>query len=107
MGPSSTPWSGLTALWEKTASIREKNEQPVYEIDLACGKPRVFATGLRNPNGMTWRSETGMLWTVVNERDELGSDLVPDYRGCLGCCLRLNFGYHNRCCVSPIQTMGL
>jgi glucose/arabinose dehydrogenase len=40
---------------------------------------RVLASGLRNPNGMAWEPETGVLWTVVNERDELGSDLVPDY----------------------------
>ena len=39
----------------------------------------MFASGLRNPNGMDWQPETGALWTVVNERDELGSDLVPDY----------------------------
>jgi glucose/arabinose dehydrogenase len=39
----------------------------------------VFASGLRNPNGMDWNPATGALWTVVNERDELGSDLVPDY----------------------------
>ena len=39
----------------------------------------LFATGLRNPNGMAWEPQTGALWTVVNERDELGNDLVPDY----------------------------
>jgi glucose/arabinose dehydrogenase len=39
----------------------------------------VFASGLRNPNGLSWQPQTGALWTVVNERDELGSDLVPDY----------------------------
>jgi glucose/arabinose dehydrogenase len=39
----------------------------------------MFASGLRNPNGMAWQPQTGVLWTVVNERDELGSDLVPDY----------------------------
>ena len=39
----------------------------------------MFASGLRNPNGMGWQPQTGALWTVVNERDELGSDLVPDY----------------------------
>ena len=39
----------------------------------------MFASGLRNPNGMAWQPETGVLWTVVNERDEFGSDLVPDY----------------------------
>jgi glucose/arabinose dehydrogenase len=40
---------------------------------------RVFASGLRNPNGMAWEPKTGALWTVVNERDEIGNDLVPDY----------------------------
>ena len=44
-----------------------------------AARSRVFATGLRNPNGMAWEPQTGALWTVVNERDELGSDLVPDY----------------------------
>ena len=39
----------------------------------------MFATGLRNPNGMAWEPSSGALWIVVNERDELGSDLVPDY----------------------------
>ena len=43
------------------------------------GEQRIFASGLRNPNGMRWEPETGALWTAVNERDELGSDLVPDY----------------------------
>ena len=51
----------------------------ILEIDPASGTQRVFATGLRNPNGLAWQPETGALWTVVNERDELGSDLVPDY----------------------------
>lgn len=51
----------------------------ILEIDLASGDKRVFASGLRNPNGMAWHPLTGQLWTVVNERDELGSDLVPDY----------------------------
>ena len=55
----------------------EKDRAAIHEIDLATGKQRVFASGLRNPNGMAWRGDT--LWTVVNERDELGSDLVPDY----------------------------
>ncbi|MFZ3324829.1 MAG: PQQ-dependent sugar dehydrogenase [Methylocella sp.] len=49
------------------------------EVDPATGQTRVFASGLRNPNGMAWEPDTGVLWTVVNERDELGSDLVPDY----------------------------
>jgi glucose/arabinose dehydrogenase len=57
----------------------EVNRAAILEIDRASGKWRVFAPGLRNPNGMDWQPQTGALWTVVNERDELGSDLVPDY----------------------------
>lgn len=56
---------------------REYQRAAVLEVDLATRKVRVFASGLRNPNGMGWQGDT--LWTVVNERDELGSDLVPDY----------------------------
>jgi glucose/arabinose dehydrogenase len=58
---------------------KEENRAAILEIDPATGTSRVFASGLRNPNGMAWQPETGVLWTVVNERDELGSDLVPDY----------------------------
>jgi glucose/arabinose dehydrogenase len=58
---------------------REYQRACILEIDLATRKTRVFASGLRNPNGLAWQKETGALWTVVNERDELGSDLVPDY----------------------------
>jgi glucose/arabinose dehydrogenase len=57
----------------------EKNRAAILEVDLASGGTRVFASGLRNPNGMAWNPQTGALWTVVNERDEIGSDLVPDY----------------------------
>jgi glucose/arabinose dehydrogenase len=57
----------------------EKNRAAILEVDRASGRWRVFASGLRNPNGLTWQPETGELWTVVNERDELGPDLVPDY----------------------------
>lgn len=57
----------------------ETGRAAIWEIDLAAGTKRLFATGLRNPNGMGWAPGTGALWTVVNERDELGSDLVPDY----------------------------
>lgn len=57
----------------------EEGRAAIWEIDLASGSKRLFATGLRNPNGMAWVPETEELWTVVNERDELGSDLVPDY----------------------------
>ena len=57
----------------------EEGRAAIWEIDRATGARRLFATGLRNPNGMGWEPVTGMLWTAVNERDELGSDLVPDY----------------------------
>jgi len=57
----------------------EKDRAAILEVDIANGSTRVFASGLRNPNGMAWNPETGALWTVVNERDEIGSDLVPDY----------------------------
>src|SRR5436190_18720522 len=58
---------------------QEQNRAAILEVDRTSGKSRVFAAGLRNPNGMEWHPQTGALWTVVNERDELGSDLVPDY----------------------------
>jgi glucose/arabinose dehydrogenase len=57
----------------------EVNRAAVHEIDLATREMRLFASGLRNPNGLSWNPETGELWVVVNERDEIGSDLVPDY----------------------------
>jgi glucose/arabinose dehydrogenase len=57
----------------------EEGRAAIWEVDLATGSKRVFATGLRNPVGMAWEPESGALWTAVNERDELGSDLVPDY----------------------------
>jgi glucose/arabinose dehydrogenase len=57
----------------------EAGRAAIWEVDLATGQHRVFASGLRNPNGMAWAPGSGALWTVVNERDELGSDLVPDY----------------------------
>ena len=56
----------------------EAKRAAIWEVDLATGEHRVYASGLRNPNGMAWAPD-GVLWTVVNERDELGSDLVPDY----------------------------
>ena len=57
----------------------EAGRAEIWEIDARTGHARPFATGLRNPNGLGWEPKTGALWTVVNERDELGSDLVPDY----------------------------
>jgi glucose/arabinose dehydrogenase len=58
---------------------KEVHRAAILEIDPKTKQMRVFATGLRNPNGLAWHPETGELWTVVNERDGLGSDLVPDY----------------------------
>ena len=58
---------------------KEENRAAILEIDLVTKATRLFASGLRNPNGMGWQPHSGALWTVVNERDELGSDLVPDY----------------------------
>jgi glucose/arabinose dehydrogenase len=57
----------------------EVNRAAILEVDPATGHSRLFASGLRNPNGMDWEPHSGALWTAVNERDELGSDLVPDF----------------------------
>src|SRR5690349_1577481 len=57
----------------------EQQRAAILKIDLSTRQSRIFASGLRNPNGLGWEPKTGQLWTVVNERDELGSDLVPDY----------------------------
>ena len=58
---------------------KETGRAAIWEIDSATGHARIFASGMRNPNGLAWEPVSGALWTVVNERDELGSDLVPDY----------------------------
>ncbi|HTU67559.1 MAG TPA: sorbosone dehydrogenase family protein [Steroidobacteraceae bacterium] len=57
----------------------EEGRAAIWEVDVASGQKRLFATGLRNPNGLAWEPSSGALWTVANERDELGNDLVPDY----------------------------
>src|SRR5688572_19217609 len=57
----------------------EVNRACILEIDAKTGQSRVYASRLRNPVGLAWEPETKMLWVAVNERDELGSDLVPDY----------------------------
>jgi glucose/arabinose dehydrogenase len=57
----------------------EAGRAAIWEIDLRSGQHRIFATGLRNANGLAWEPATGALWAAVNERDELGDDLVPDY----------------------------
>jgi glucose/arabinose dehydrogenase len=58
---------------------QEDGRAAIWEVDPRTGAHRVFASGLRNPVGLTWVPQTGALWVAVNERDELGSDLVPDY----------------------------
>ncbi len=58
---------------------KEVGRAAIWEVDLKLGTRRIYAGGLRNPNGLAWEPDSGALWTVVNERDELGSDLVPDY----------------------------
>jgi glucose/arabinose dehydrogenase len=62
--------SGMTA---------EEGRAAIYELDLASGASRIFASGLRNPVGLAWEPRTGVLWTVVNERDGLGDETPPDY----------------------------
>ncbi len=57
----------------------EEGRAAIWEVDIQTGEKRLYASGLRNPNGLAWEPETNTLWTVVNERDEIGSDLVPDY----------------------------
>jgi glucose/arabinose dehydrogenase len=57
----------------------EQRRAAILEIDRATGDTRIFASGLRNASGLAWEPQSGKLWTAVNERDELGSDLVPDY----------------------------
>ncbi len=58
---------------------QEKGRAAIWEVDRATGNHRIFASGIRNPNGLAWEPTSGALWTAVNERDEIGSDLVPDY----------------------------
>jgi glucose/arabinose dehydrogenase len=62
--------NGIQAEYERAA---------IWEVDRASGAHRIFASGLRNPTGLAWEPETRKLWAVVNERDEIGPDLVPDY----------------------------
>jgi hypothetical protein len=57
----------------------EEGRAAIYELDLASGSSRIFAGGLRNAVGMAWEPQTGVLWTVVNERDGLGDETPPDY----------------------------
>jgi glucose/arabinose dehydrogenase len=62
--------NGIGAEYERAA---------VWDVDRASGAHRIFASGIRNPTGLTWEPETRKLWAIANERDEIGPDLVPDY----------------------------
>lgn len=62
--------NGIPAEYERAA---------IWEVDRMSGAHRIFASGVRNPTGLQWEPESGKLWAVANERDELGPDLVPDY----------------------------
>jgi len=62
--------NGIEAEYERAA---------IWEVDRASGAHRIFASGIRNPTGLQWEPETGKLWAIANERDEIGPDLVPDY----------------------------
>lgn len=57
----------------------EYRRADILEVDAASGASRIYASGLRNPTGMQWEPQTSKLWAIVNERDEIGADLVPDY----------------------------
>jgi glucose/arabinose dehydrogenase len=57
----------------------EYRRADVLEVDVASGASRIYASGLRNPTGLQWEPQTGKLWAIANERDEIGADLVPDY----------------------------
>ncbi len=68
----------VSNIGEKGMAV-EEGRAAIWEYDLIDQRPRMFAAGLRNPNGLDWSPWSGELWTTVNERDMLGSDLVPDY----------------------------
>ena len=63
----------------ESGMANEEGRAAIYEFDLASGRSRIFAAGLRNPVGLAWEPHTGALWTVVNERDGLGDETPPDY----------------------------
>jgi glucose/arabinose dehydrogenase len=68
----------LTNIADKGIAL-EQGRAAIHELDLASGKSRIFASGLRNPVGLAWEPDSGALWTVVNERDGLGDETPPDY----------------------------
>lgn len=86
----------------------ETDRAAILEIDPNSGRMEVFASGLRNPNGLAWEPRTAALWTAVNERDEIGSDLVPDYmtsvkRGAFYGWPYSYFGQHVDARVQPLR----
>ncbi|MBV8190125.1 MAG: sorbosone dehydrogenase family protein [Alphaproteobacteria bacterium] len=68
----------LTNIAEQGMAV-EEGRAAIYELDLESGRARIFASGLRNAVGLAWEPTTGVLWTVVNERDGLGDETPPDY----------------------------
>src|SRR5258708_2546790 len=78
MAPSSMSGSSNSNITENGIGA-EYERAAVWEVDRASGAHRIFASGLRNPTGLAFEPETSKLWAVVNERDEIGPDLVPDY----------------------------
>ena len=76
---SCTSASARTATSRRTGSTKEEGRAAIWEIDPATRRAPRLRVGLRNPVGMAWEPDNGALWVAVNERDELGSDLVPDY----------------------------
>jgi glucose/arabinose dehydrogenase len=57
----------------------ERERAAIWEVDVTTGAHRIYASGVRNPTGLQFEPETGKLWAIANERDEIGPDLVPDY----------------------------
>jgi len=71
--------SGSNSNVGENGMAAEVNRAAILAIDVKSGATRVFASGIRNPNGLAWNPQSGALWTAANERDEIGNDLVPDY----------------------------
>lgn len=70
---------GSTSNYGESGMEAERGRAAIHELDLETGESRIYGSGLRNPNGLAWNPWSGELWVTVNERDMLGSDLVPDY----------------------------
>lgn len=71
--------SGSNSNVAENGIAAEEHRAAILEVDPQAKTVQLFASGLRNPNGLAWQPDSGQLWTTVNERDEIGSDLVPDY----------------------------